>query len=475
MLFNSLQFAFFFIIIVTLYFSIPHRYRWILLLAGSYFFYMCWNWKYIALIIISTLIDYFAGMRMAALPEHRQRRKYLLLSLFTNLGLLFTFKYFNFFSDSLNSVFSILGLSMHIPYIHVLLPVGISFYTFQTLSYSIDVYRGKIEHERHLGIFALYVSFFPQLVAGPIERASRLLPQFYKKNEFDEARVVSGLRLMLWGLFKKIVVANRVAIYVDAVYNNAELHSGLTLLAATYLFAFQIYCDFSGYSDIAIGAARVLGYDLMKNFNRPYFAKTINEFWSRWHISLSTWFRDYVYIPLGGNRKGVTRMFVNLVIVFLVSGMWHGANWTFLAWGALHGFYAAMSKITLPYRDRLVARLHLPLSLVSVVRIFVTFQLVCLGWIYFRAGSIGQANYIVAKIFTLPWGRLFISALDQFSYGLIAIFILLAIDAAQEWFHISQDFVLRPRSIRWASYVTIIVIMVLIGVFNESQFIYFQF
>ena len=475
MLFNSLQFAFFFIIIVTLYFSIPHRYRWMLLLAGSYFFYMCWNWKYIILIMISTFIDYFSGLRMAALKQRSQRLKYLLLSLFTNLGLLFTFKYFNFFSDSLNSGLELLGLSVHIPYIHVLLPVGISFYTFQTLSYSIDVYRGKIKAERHLGIFALYVSFFPQLVAGPIERASRLLPQFYRRNEFDEARVVSGLRLMLWGLFKKIVVANRVALYVDAVYNNAELHSGLTLLFATYLFAFQIYCDFSGYSDIAIGAARVLGYDLMKNFNRPYFAKTITEFWSRWHISLSTWFRDYVYIPLGGNRKGELRMFINLFIVFLVSGMWHGANWTFLVWGALHGFYAAMSKLTLPLRDRIVAQLRLPKIVVDSVRMFVAFQLVCLGWVYFRAASIEQAHYIITQIFSFDWSGLFITALDQLVYGLVSILLLLAVDVSQEWFGAGKSFSMRPRSIRWASYVILIVVMVLIGVFDESQFIYFQF
>jgi len=475
MLFNSLQFAFFFVIIVTLYFAIPHRYRWALLLAGSYFFYMCWNWKYIGLIILSTLIDYFAGSRMSALPDRKRRRKYLVLSLLTNLGLLFAFKYFNFFFDSVNAGFSLLGMSFHIPYIHVLLPVGISFYTFQTLSYSIDVYRGKIQHERHLGIFALYVSFFPQLVAGPIERASRLLPQFYKENKFDEARVVSGLRLMLWGLFKKIVVANRLALYVDAVYNNAELHSGLTLLIATYMFAFQIYCDFSGYSDIAIGAARVLGYDLMKNFNRPYFARTINEFWSRWHISLSTWFRDYLYFPLGGNRKGTPRMFVNLLIVFLVSGMWHGANWTFLIWGGLHGIYAALSKLTLPARDRLVEFLRAPKVLVQSVRIFVTFHLVCFGWIYFRASSLDQANFIVSRIFSMPWGNLFITALDQFTYGIVAIVALLAVDISQEWFRLSEKFMLRPWTVRWASYVVVIVIMVLIGVFDESQFIYFQF
>ncbi len=474
MLFNSLQFAFFFIGIVTLYFSIPHKYRWVLLLVGSYFFYMCWNWKYISLIIISTVIDYFAGRRMAALPERQQRRKYLILSLLTNLGLLFIFKYFNFFVDSLNTTFLIFNFNFLIPSLEVLLPVGISFYTFQTLSYSIDVYRGKIEHEKHFGIFALYVSFFPQLVAGPIERASRLLPQFYRVNHFDQARVVSGLRLMLWGLFKKIVVANRLAIYVDAVYGNAELHSGVTLLVATWFFAFQIYCDFSGYSDIAIGAARVLGYDLMKNFNRPYFSKNINEFWSRWHISLSTWFRDYVYIPLGGNRKGEPRMFFNILIVFLVSGMWHGANWTFLVWGALHGVFAMMSRITLSRRDQMVDALKIPKSVVDGFRMFVTFQLVCLAWIYFRAASISDANFILQSIFTTP-GGLFIPALDQFIYGLMGIFLLLMGDAAQEAANLTALFVRRPRTVRWASYIVLIVITILIGVFDESQFIYFQF
>ncbi|MBN1481247.1 MBOAT family protein [candidate division KSB1 bacterium] len=474
MLFHSLEFAFFFIAIVTLYFTVAHRYRWVLLLVGSYFFYMCWNWKYSALIIISTVVDYYAGRRMAVLPDKRSRRKYLMLSLFTNLGLLFTFKYFNFFAESLNQTLLFIDFSTHIPHLNVLLPVGISFYTFQTLSYSIDVYRGKVEHEQHFGIFALYVSFFPQLVAGPIERAGRLLPQLHTKNFFDEARFVSGLRLMLWGLFKKIAIANRLAIYVDAVYGNADLHNGVTLLFATYLFAFQIYCDFSGYSDIAIGAARVLGYDLMRNFRRPYFAKTINEFWHRWHISLSTWFRDYLYIPLGGNRKGLTKMLLNMIIVFIVSGMWHGANWTFLIWGVLHGVFAVMSKVTLPWRDRFVAG-KLPRALVVFFRMFVTFHLVCLAWIFFRADSITEANFIIQQIVTFPGRDLFIPEFDKFSYGIFVVVFLLFVESAQEWLHLSEKFIRRPRAIRWLSYVAIFVVLVLIGVFDESQFIYFQF
>jgi len=475
MLFNSLQFAFFFFIIVTLYFTVPHRFRWLLLLIGSYFFYMCWNWKYIGLIIISTLIDYYAGMRMAAMPDKKRRQKYLILSLVANLGLLFIFKYFNFFSASANSVFSFVGLSLHIPYLHVLLPVGISFYTFQTLSYSIDVYRGKIEHERHLGKFALYVSFFPQLVAGPIERASRLLPQFNRINHFNAERAASGLRLMLWGLFKKIVVANRLALYVNAVYGNAEMHNGLTLLIATWMFSIQVYCDFSGYSDIAIGAARVLGYDLMKNFNRPFFAKTINEFWARWHISLTTWFRDYLYYPLGGNRKGVPRQIVNLFIVFVLSGMWHGAAWTFFFWAILHWSWAVASRFTLPARDRLLQRLKVPGNFIAAVRMFNTFQLFSIANIFFRAGSLGKASFIVSQIFSFSWGKLFVPQLDQFTYALVAIFAVFMVEVALEKYSLLQKFVARPRSIRWAAYLGVMLIMLIMGVFDESQFIYFQF
>ncbi len=480
MLFTSLQFAFFFVVIVTLYFSIPHRYRWILLLGGSYFFYMCWNWKYIGLIILSTLIDYFAGSRMSALPERAQRRKYLVLSLLTNLGLLFIFKYFNLFSDSMNAGLSFFGLSLHIPYIHVLLPVGISFYTFQTLSYSIDVYRGKIEHEKHLGIFALYVSFFPQLVAGPIERASRLLPQFYRENKFDEARVVSGLRLMLWGLFKKIVVANRLALYVDAVYNNAELHSGLTLLIATYMFAFQIYCDFSGYSDIAIGAARVLGYDLMKNFNRPYFARTINEFWSRWHISLSTWFRDYLYIPLGGNRKGAPRMFANLVVVFLVSGLWHGANWTFVIWGGLHGIY---SLVDTWIRAWCKPALKSSLSWIQKSRkILVTFHLVLFSWVLFRANSMHDAGVLFRHMFNFSaWSdngyQVLVSGIGRsgFLTMLTAIVFMETIHILERRQPLSVLLSDVPIALRWGFYHLLLLSILLLGVFEQREFIYFQF
>jgi len=335
MLFNSLDFLIFFPVIVGLYFALSPKYRWVLLLGASYYFYMCWKAEYIILIVFSTLVDYFAARQMARIQEKKKRRPFLYLSLLSNLGLLFFFKYWNFFSGETRALLDSWNIMADVPTFQLLLPVGISFYTFQTLSYTIDVYNGKLEPEKNLGRFALYVSFFPQLVAGPIERATHLLPQLRQTFDFDYQRVVSGLQQMLWGFFKKVVIADRLAVYVNEIYASPGDENGLALLLATYFFAFQIYCDFSGYSDIAIGAARVMGYDLMENFRTPYLSKSIREFWSRWHISLSTWFRDYLYIPLGGNRVPQVRWFLNLFIVFVVSGFWHGANWTFLIWGAL--------------------------------------------------------------------------------------------------------------------------------------------
>jgi alginate O-acetyltransferase complex protein AlgI len=357
-LFNSIEFLLFFPVVVAIYFATPQRYRWALLLAASYYFYASWKPEYLLLIIASTLVDYGCGLRMGSIAGKARRKKWLLVSLTSNLGLLFAFKYFNFFNESARAVFDRFNIFYDVPAFDLLLPVGISFYTFQTLSYSIDVYRGRQRPERHLGIFALYVSFFPQLVAGPIERSTHLLPQFFQPHRFEYDRVTSGLRLVLWGFFKKVVVADRLALYVNAVYNDPSAHTGPTILLATYFFAFQIYCDFSGYSDIAIGTARVMGYDLMQNFRRPYFARSISEFWSRWHISLSTWFRDYLYIPLGGNRVPRWRWYVNLFAVFLISGLWHGANWTFVVWGALHGTYLIVGLVTSDARERFWQRLE---------------------------------------------------------------------------------------------------------------------
>ena len=317
MLFNSLQFIVFFPIVIALYFLIPYKKRWILLLAASYYFYMCWKVDYIILIIASTVIDYICSNKMSKLNNQKSKKPWLIASIISNLSILFGFKYFNFFSENIQLIFNNYNIFYEMPFFNVLLPVGISFYTFQTLSYTIDVYNNKTPAQKHLGVFAVYVSFFPQLVAGPIERSNHLLPQFFKEYDFSYARVKSGLEKMLWGFFKKIVIADNLAILVDGIYNNVDSYSGIALIIATIFFTFQIYCDFSGYSDIAIGTAKVMGFELRENFKRPYFSKSIREFWQRWHITLSTWFRDYVYISLGGNKVIKWRWHYNILITFL--------------------------------------------------------------------------------------------------------------------------------------------------------------
>ncbi|MBW2967124.1 MBOAT family protein, partial [Candidatus Woesearchaeota archaeon] len=359
MLFNSIHFLVFFPVVIVLYYSLAHKHRWILLLISSYYFYMSWKAEYVILIMISTLVDYIAGLQIFRSQSVVRKRLFLVLSILTNIGLLFAFKYFNFFSDSVREILQVFTIQLNPLTLKVLLPVGISFYTFQTLSYTIDVYRGRIMPEKHLGIFAVYVSFFPQLVAGPIERAKNLLPQFYRKVDFDYVLVVAGLKLMLWGFFKKVVIADRLAIMVDYIYGDVTGFTGLSLIIATVFFAFQIYCDFSGYSDIAIGAAQVMGIRLMDNFKRTYLATSASDFWRRWHISLSSWFRDYIYIPLGGNRLSRFRGCLNILVVFLVSGLWHGANWTFVLWGLLHGIYLTASAITAEFRRKMVDMLRL--------------------------------------------------------------------------------------------------------------------
>ncbi|MCP4632314.1 MAG: MBOAT family protein [candidate division Zixibacteria bacterium] len=475
MLFNSIHFLLFFPIVILIYFAIPHRYRWILLLTASYYFYMCWKVEYILLIITSTLIDYYAGIQMGKTHVKRKRKKYLVLSLLTNLGLLFSFKYFNFLNESMRAAFDHFNLFYNIPYFNILLPVGISFYTFQTLSYSIDVYRGKIEPERHLGIFALYVAFFPQLVAGPIERSSRLLPQFYKKFNFDGERITSGLTLLLWGFFKKLVIADRLAIVVDAVFNNQANHSGVTLAVVAYLFTIQIYCDFSGYSDIAIGAARIMGFNLMTNFKNPFLTKSIDEFWKRNHISLSSWFRDYLYIALGGNRVSKWRWYFNIFITFVISGIWHGANWTFAVWGAIHGFYLIFSIWIADYRKKLyeflgiykIPRLH------KFFAIIITFTLHSFSMIFFRALSISDAFDIIRKIFTFE-GSLFIGDASIFVYSMFAVFFLFMVEVKQDFFANKLTF-LKSGLGKQFMCVVLLIIILLIGVFDGGQFIYFQF
>ena len=485
MLFNSFEFLIFFPLVVGLYFAIPQRFRWMFLLAASYYFYMAWKAEYVLLIMASTIIDYYAALRMGATPEKSKRKKYLVLSAIANLGLLFSFKYFNFFSDATREILANANIFYDSPALSILLPVGISFYTFQTLSYTIDVYRGVRKPERHLGIFALYVSFFPQLVAGPIERSTRLLPQFRQAKTFDIERVLSGLRLMLWGFFKKLVIADRLAVYVNEVYNNPGDYTGAPVILATYFFAFQIYCDFSGYSDIAIGAARVMGYDLMENFRRPYFAKSIGEFWKRWHISLSTWFKDYLYISLGGNRVSRWRWYYNVLIVFLLSGLWHGANWTFLTWGGLHGIYLILSHRTARVRERLCQLTGLSAlpEFHKFIKVFVTFHLVLLAWVFFRSNSVSDAlthlNSMLslnasglAAAFGKPtaaagWVEMAIAC------GAMAVLLIEHVIGRKQ--RIGQYLGAQPRWARWGAYQAIIVVILLFGVFSHAEFIYFQF
>lgn len=450
---------------------------------ASYYFYMAWKPAYIILIIISTLIDYFAGIMMGRTDDKKKRKKYLILSLVSNLSLLFLFKYFNFFNDSAKTVLEYLNIPFYLPQFRLLLPMGISFYTFQTMSYSIDVYNGVIKPEKHLGIFALYVTFFPQLVAGPIERSENLLPQFREKHDFDYDLATNGLKLIAWGLFKKVVIADRVAILVNTVYNNVHDYTGLPLILATILFAFQIYCDFSGYSDIAIGSAQFMGYRLMENFRRPYFAKSISEFWRRWHISLSTWFKDYIYIPLGGNRVSKWKWQLNLATVFLISGLWHGANWTFVVWGAIHGFYQILSIWTSSIRKKIVKLIGLDKTptLHSILQIIITFTLVCFGWIFFRANNISDAIYVIKNMFTNIGNGVPIDQLGLDSFQLKVAFLSIGV---MELVHLIQEYKkktireiisTKPIWIRWSLYYILVLCIILLGTFGSQEFIYFQF
>jgi len=466
----------------------PARFRWTLLLAASYFFYMCWKPAYLVLILISTLVDYCVALPMARTDSQFRRKAFLFLSLSANLGMLFSFKYFNFFNESLRQILHHFPISYDVPQLNVLLPVGISFYTFQTLSYTIEVYRGTQEPERHFGLFALYVSYFPQLVAGPIERPQNLLPQFHQRYNFDYDRVTDGLGLIVWGLFKKVVIADRLGLLVDNVYSQPDQFNGASLLIATVFFAYQIYCDFSGYSDIAIGCAQVMGHTLMTNFNRPYFAASIPDFWRRWHISLSSWFRDYLYIPLGGNRVPLHRLYLNLLIVFVVSGLWHGANWTFMAWGLLHGLYYVASKITHRFREKAVkstGMTRLP-RLHHLLKIIITFTLVCFAWIFFRADSMSDAVVVVSRLGT-GWGdTLSTSGFEELVHSfnmhekelwrsIVLCCVLMIVQHLSGSQRVTALFARLNKPMRWSVYIGLVLAILNLGVTKEIPFIYFQF
>ena len=396
MLFNSIAFLLFFPVVCLVFFIIPAsriRIKNLFLLIASYFFYMNWEPAYALLLLTSTIVTWTAAIGISHFPDKRRKKICLVSSLVLNLSILFLFKYFNFLSSNIETALRACGLGIDIPEFKLLLPVGISFYTFQALGYSIDVYRGTTKAERDFATYALFVSFFPQLVAGPIERSNNLLPQFKEQHRFDYETLMAGVRMMVWGYFMKLVLADRCGTYVDSIFNNVDMHNGGSYLLASLLFPFQIYGDFAGYSLIAIGVARVMGFRLMENFHRPYFACSVGEFWHRWHISLSTWFKDYVYIPLGGNRVKKSRQYFNLMVTFIVSGIWHGANWTFLCWGTLHGLLLCIEKAMGIGRKKYA----------GVQRLghwAVTFVLVCLAWILFRANNLEDAVTVMTGIFT---------------------------------------------------------------------------
>lgn len=489
MLFNSFEFFIFFPIVTIAYFILPHKCRWALLLGASYYFYMAWKPEYIILILLSTVIDYCVSLKMAKIEVKRKRKLYLYMSLFSNLGLLFYFKYFSFFYESfMNGASYFSGFEFGRGGIEIAIPMGISFYTFQTLSYTIDVYKGKRKAEKNFGIFALYVTFFPQLVAGPIERSETLLPQFYEKHNFEYERVVSGMRRILWGLFKKMVIADQISVIVDQIYDKPKSYYGIPLIIGTIGFAIQIYCDFSGYSDIAIGSARVLGFKLMENFKMPYFAKSISEFWKRWHISLSTWFKDYLYIPLGGNRVAVKRVYINVFITFLISGLWHGANWTFVIWGAIHGGYLVIERMTYSGRKKMRAYLNINEEsiLYSLLRRGVTFALVCYGWIFFRAENVSDALYISKNIFKGLGNIKDLSFLSEMISGfklrngtMIILIISILIMCIAQIITKRDDAIsaINEKNIvlRWSVYFTLVMMIIFFGAFSSQNFLYFQF
>ena len=478
MLFNSFEFFLFFPIVTLLYFLIPYRFRWLHLLAASCIFYCAFIPIYIFLLFFTILIDYFAGILIENAKGHR-RKALLVMSLISNIGVLAIFKYYDFFVGNINSLLHLTHLvAGSLPLLHLILPIGLSFHTFQAMSYTIEVYRGNQQPERHFGIYALYVMFYPQLVAGPIERPQNLLHQFRERHDPDPSMIGSGLRLMAWGFFKKMVVADHLAMYVDKIYGPPVRFPGVPTLVAVIFFSFQIYCDFSAYSDIARGAARVIGFRLMRNFNFPYFSRSIREFWTRWHISLSTWFRDYLYIPLGGNQTGLARWCGSILLVFLLSGIWHGANWTFLVWGALHGAFLITWTISDRWWKKHAAGIHLPGFLYTLL----TFLLVTFAWILFRSPDIGTAKVILRNCLTVkgfdwrhPDFTSYIITKVNFSICLVGLATVVTVETLMFRFEGFRYFLQWHNAVRTFCYLLLFSAILVLGIFNNNKFIYFQF
>ena len=483
MLFNSIEFAVFLPIVVGIYYSLEKRLQNLFLVAAGFFFYGWWDWRFCGLLAFSIVLDYSCALRIRAKPE--RAKLFLGLSLCGNLGVLSFFKYFDFFAASFAELLSAMGWGIDLPLLNVILPVGISFYTFQTMAYTMDVYRGKIEPSRDFHVVALYVSFFPQLVAGPIERPARLLGQFERPRRVDASKIASGAFLILLGLFKKMAIADAVAHRVNVVFSSAADASWVVLLEGAWLFSFQIYCDFSGYSDIARGAARLFGIDLMRNFNQPYLAADITDFWRRWHISLSTWLRDYLYIPLGGSREGVRKTYRNLLVTMVLGGLWHGANWTFVIWGALHGIYLSVHKMMLSGRGS-TSTGDQPSQSPSarlILKRLATFHLVLAAWIFFRAPTAISALRYLAGIVSFRGG---VGAVLRDPYGTLSLLrrtatlifygtLVLAVDLPQYRGGRHEAIRAWRSPIRGAAYAAMVLLMILLRPDNETPFIYFQF
>lgn len=500
MVFNSVKFLVFFPIVVLAYFIMPNKVKKLFLLVASYYFYMCWIPKYVVLMLFSTISTYLTGFLIDKTESPKKRKISLAINIVVNLGILFVFKYFNFFYDSIKPILDVFNINTDFQS-SLLLPVGISFYTFHALGYSIDVYRKTIRHERNFINYALFVSFFPQLVAGPIARAKDLIPQCRENHSFDYDRTIRGLRLILIGMFKKVVIADVVAVYVNQVFNNVQMYTGAALILAVFLFSIQIYCDFSGYTDIALGSAEILGFELMENFKTPYLSTSIGQFWSRWHISLTSWFRDYIYIPLGGNRKGLVRKYINIFIIFCLSGLWHGAAWTFVIWGVLHGLFRICEELIKQFVHPLEFKSHILQKFKDAVKIIFTYCLVCFAWIFFRANTLHDALYVIKNMFSgISFSLLKLNIRDAVNINLlnsgtffrfyiisvaVSIMALFLMDIYKAYVLHNENvigmFDKMKRVNRWLIYwsfcvITIFYFIIQHGIFKQTgQFIYFRF
>ena len=487
MLFNSFSFLIFFPTVTILYFIIPHAYRWFFLLVASCVFYMAFIPIYILVLALTIVIDYTAALLIEQ-TEGEKRKCYLIVSIVSTCMVLFIFKYFNFFNTNLSQVARFFHWNYSVENLSLILPIGLSFHTFQSLSYVIEVYRKNYKAEHHFGIYALYVMFYPQLVAGPIERPGNLIHQFYERHSFEYSRVTNGLKLMAWGFLKKVVIADRVAILVDQVYKDPTQYTGFPLMAAVLFFGIQVYCDFSGYSDIAIGAAQVMGFRLMDNFNRPFHSASVADFWRRWHISLMTWFRDYLYIPLGGNRTGRWRWYFNLFITFALSGLWHGASWGFILWGSLNGLYLIFSNWTQDLRKKGVQWIgldRLP-TFYQGFQVAFTFLLFCFTFILFRAKTLSDALYTMTHFYS-GLGSLEgikISAKSLYSLGLgryefiiviASLGLMECVETVEKQKNMRQMFSGKPVLVRWAIYYAVVFFLIFFGEYDDHAFIYFQF